>query len=87
MDSWLLIRLSVNGEHYQLLERQRDKPIRFFTDSNLQKEQYFLLLRSNLGIKRENKVTPVTGQRNFQGFNYQSYLASQGIYRMAQIER
>ena len=37
-------------------------------------------------LKGKIKLSPATGQRNFQGFNYQSYLASQGIYRMAQIE-
>ena len=40
----LLIRYRLMVSNYQLLERQRDKPIRFFTDSNLRRSSIFLRL-------------------------------------------
>ena len=66
-----------NGQTYQVFYRLKSD-----------KEQHFFKTTSQtLVLKGKIKLSSATGQRNFQGFDYQSYLASQGIYRIAQIER
>ena len=80
--------LSVNGEQLSAIGKAKGQTYQVFYRLKSEKEQYFFKTTSQtLVLKGKIKLSPVTGQRNFQGFNYQSYLASQGIYRMAQIER
>lgn len=80
--------LSVNGEQLSAIGKAKGQTYQVFYRLKSEKEQYFFKTTSKtLVLKGKIKLSPVTGQRNFQGFNYQSYLASQGIYRMAQIER
>ena len=79
--------LSVNGEQLSAIGKAKGQTYQVFYRLKSEKEQYFFKTTSQtLVLKGKIKLSPVTGQRNFQGFNYQSYLASQGIYRMAQIE-
>ena len=80
--------LSVNGEHLSAIGKAKGQNYQVFYRLKSEKEQHFFKTTSQtLVLKGKITLTPATGQRNFQGFNYQSYLASQGIYRMAQIER
>lgn len=80
--------LSVNGEHLSAIGKAKGQNYQVFYRLKSEKEQHFFKTTSQtLVLKGKIKLSPATGQRNFQGFNYQSYLASQGIYRMAQIER
>ncbi|MDU6701684.1 MAG: DUF4131 domain-containing protein, partial [Streptococcus salivarius] len=80
--------LSVNGEQLSAIGKAKGQTYQVFYRLKSEKEQYFFKTTSQtLVLKGKIKLSPVTGQRNFQGFNYQSYLASQGIYRIAQIER
>ena len=80
--------LSVNGEQLSAIGKAKGQTYQVFYRLKSEKEQYFFKTTSQtLVLKGKIKLSPATGQRNFQGFNYQSYLASQGIYRMAQIER
>ena len=80
--------LSVNGEQLSAIGKAKGQTYQVFYRLKSEKEQYFFKTTSQtLVLKGKIKLSPVTGQCNFQGFNYQSYLASQGIYRMAQIER
>ena len=80
--------LSVNGEQLSAIGKAKGQTYQVFYRLKSEKEQHFFKTASQtLVLKGKITLTPATGQRNFQGFNYQSYLASQGIYRMAQIER
>ena len=80
--------LSVNGEQLSAIGKAKGQTYQVFYRLKSEKEQHFFKTTSQtLVLKGKITLTPATGQRNFQGFNYQSYLASQGIYRMAQIER
>ena len=80
--------LSVNGEQLSAIGKAKGQTYQVFYRLKSEKEQHFFKTTSQtLVLKGKIKLSPVTGQRNFQGFNYQSYLASQGIYRIAQIER
>ena len=79
--------LSVNGEQLSAIGKAKGQIFQVFYRLKSEKEQHFFKTTSQtLVLKGKIKLSPATGQRNFQGFNYQSYLASQGIYRMAQIE-
>ena len=80
--------LSVNGEQLSAIGKGKGQTYQVFYRLKSEKEQHFFKTTSQtLVLKGKITLTPATGQRNFQGFNYQSYLASQGIYRIAQIER
>ena len=80
--------LSVNGEQLSAVGKSNGQTYQVFYRLKSEKEQHFFKTTSQtLVLKGKIKLSPATGQRNFQGFNYQSYLASQGIYRIAQIER
>ena len=80
--------LSVNGEQLSAIGKVKGQNYQVFYRLKSEKEQHFFKTASQtLVLKGKITLTPATGQRNFQGFNYQSYLASQGIYRIAQIER
>lgn len=79
--------LSVNGEQLSAIGKAKGQNYQVFYRLKSKKEQHFFKTASQtLVLKGKITLTPATGQRNFQGFNYQSYLASQGIYRIAQIE-
>ena len=80
--------LSVNGEQLSAIGKAKGQTYQVFYRLKSEKEQHFFKTTSQtLVLKGKIKLSLAIGQRNFQGFNYQSYLASQGIYRMAQIER
>ena len=80
--------LSVNGEQLSAIGKAKGQNYQVFYRLKSEKEQHFFKTTSQtLVLKGKITLTTATGQRNFQGFNYQSYLASQGIYRIAQIER
>ena len=80
--------LSVNGEQLSAIGKAKGQTYQVFYRIKSEKEQHFFKTTSQtLVLKGKITLTPATAQRNFQGFNYQSYLASQGIYRIAQIER
>ena len=80
--------LSVNGEQLSAIGKAKGQTYQVFYRLKSEKEQHFFKTTSQtLVLKGKIKLSLAIGQRNFQGFNYQSYLASQGIYRIAQIER
>ena len=80
--------LSVNGEQLSAVGKSNGQTYQVFYRLKSEKEQHFFKTTSQtLVLKGKINLSQATAQRNFQGFNYQSYLASQGIYRIAQIER
>lgn len=79
--------LSVNGEQLSAIGKAKGQTYQVFYRLKSEKEQHFFKITSQtLVLNGKIKLSPATGQRNFQGFNYRSYLASQGIYRIAQIK-
>ena len=81
--------LSVNGERLSAIGKSNGQTYQVFyrLKSDRELAVFLRLLVKRLILKGKIKLSSATGQRNFQGFDYQSYLASQGIYRIAQIER
>ena len=80
--------LSVNGEQLSAIGKAKGQTYQVFYRLKSEKEQHFFKTTSQtLVLRGKINLSQATAQRNFQGFNYQSYLASQGIYRIAQIER
>ena len=80
--------LSVNGEQLSAIGKAKGQTYQVFYRLKSEKEQHFFKTTSQtLVLKGKINLSQATAQRNFQGFNYQSYLASQSIYRIAQIER
>ena len=80
--------ISVNGEQLSAIGKAKGQTYQIFYRLRSEREQdYFKTVSRTPVLRGKIKLSPATGQRNFQGFNYQSYLASQGIYRIAQIER
>ena len=80
--------ISVNGEQLSAIGKAKGQTYQIFYRLKSEREQdYFKTVSRTPVLRGKIKLSPATGQRNFQGFNYQSYLASQGIYRIAQIER
>ncbi|QQB70429.1 DNA internalization-related competence protein ComEC/Rec2 [Streptococcus salivarius] len=80
--------LLVNGEQLSAIGKAKGQTYQVFYRLKSEKEQHFFKTTSQtLVLKGKINLSQATAQRNFQGFNYQSYLASQGIYRIAQIER
>lgn len=80
--------ISVNGEQLSAIGKAKGQTYQIFYRLKSEREQHYFKTVSRTPVLRGKiKVSPATGQRNFQGFNYQSYLASQGIYRIAKIER
>ena len=80
--------LSVNGEQLSAIGKAKGQTYQVFYRLKSEKEQHFFKTASQtLVLRGKINLSQATAQRNFQGFNYQSYLASQGIYRIAQIER
>lgn len=80
--------ISVNGEQLSAIGKAKGQTYQIFYRLKSEREQHYFKTVSRTSVLRGKiKLSPATGQRNFQGFNYQSYLASQGIYRIAKIER
>ena len=75
--------LSVNGERLSAIGKSNGQTYQVFYRLKSDKEQHFFKTTSQtLVLKGKIKLSSATGQRD-----YQSYLASQGIYRIAQIDR
>ena len=80
--------ISVNGEQLSAIGKAKGQTYQIFYRLKSEREQHYFKTVSRTPVLRGKiKLSPATGQRNFQGFNYQSYLASQGIYRIAKFER
>lgn len=80
--------ISVNGEQLSAIGKAKGQTYQIFYRLKSEREQHYFKTVSRTPVLRGKiKLSPATGQRNFQGFNYQSYLASQGIYHIAKIER
>lgn len=80
--------ISVNGERLSAIGKAKGQTYQIFYRLKSERDQHYFKTVSRTPVLRGKiKLSLATGQRNFQGFNYQSYLSSQGIYRIAKIER
>lgn len=80
--------IQIKGDSLSFRGRADGRLYQVFYQLASQEEQaYFYSLSDTVEIEMEAEVGEAGGQRNFNGFDYQAYLASQGIYRTVTIER
>jgi competence protein ComEC len=73
----LAFRAKAKGQKYQV----------YYTLQSEQEQKYFKNLAQNISIAFEGKIEQATTQRNFNGFDFQTYLKTQGIYRTITIDK
>ncbi|WP_449459200.1 DNA internalization-related competence protein ComEC/Rec2 [Streptococcus suis] len=71
----LSFRGRADGQTYQI----------FYKLANQEEQTYFQKLTGLVQLEVEAAVSRPAGQRNFQGFDYQAYLKTQGIYRTVKL--
>ncbi|HEM5985032.1 TPA: DNA internalization-related competence protein ComEC/Rec2 [Streptococcus suis] len=78
--------IEVNGDSLSFRGRTDGQTCQFFYKLASQEEQaYFQKLTGLVQLEVEAEVSLPAGQRNFKGFDYQSYLKTQGIYRTVKL--
>ncbi|HEM3165606.1 TPA: DNA internalization-related competence protein ComEC/Rec2 [Streptococcus suis 92-1191] len=78
--------IEVNGDSLSFRGRSDGQTYQVFYKLVSQEEQvYFQKLTDLVQLEVEAEVSLPTGQRNFKGFDYQTYLKTQGIYRTVKI--
>lgn len=78
--------IEVNGDSLSFRGRADGQTYQVFYKLASQEEQaYFQKVTDLVQLEVEAEVSLPTGQRNFNGFDYQAYLKKQGIYRTVTI--
>ncbi|NQN49100.1 DNA internalization-related competence protein ComEC/Rec2 [Streptococcus suis] len=78
--------IEVNGDSLSFRGRADGQTYQVFYKLASQEEQaYFQKVTDLVQLEVEAEVSLPTGQRNFNGFDYQAYLKTQGIYRTVTI--
>ncbi|MFM0843667.1 DNA internalization-related competence protein ComEC/Rec2 [Streptococcus suis] len=78
--------IDINGDSLSFRGRADGQTYQVFYKLASQEEQaYFQELTDLVRIEVEAEVSLPAGQRNFKGFDYQSYLKTQGIYRTVKL--
>lgn len=78
--------IEVNGDNLSFRGRADGQTYQVFYKLTSQEEQaYFQKLVDLVQLEVEAEVSLPAGQRNFKGFDYQSYLKTQGIYRTVKL--
>ncbi|WP_105154588.1 DNA internalization-related competence protein ComEC/Rec2 [Streptococcus suis] len=78
--------IEVNGDSLSFRGRADGQTYQVFYKLASQEEQaYFQKLTDLVQLEVEAEVSLPAGQRNFNGFDYQAYLKTQGIYRTVKI--
>ncbi|WP_369351117.1 DNA internalization-related competence protein ComEC/Rec2 [Streptococcus hillyeri] len=79
--------ISVNGDKLSFRGHWDNQTYQAFYKLTSEKEQrFFKTLTQSVVLDIEAELTEPEGQRNFKGFDYSTYLKSQGIYRLVQID-
>lgn len=79
--------MAVNGEQLRFKGKADGKTYQAFYLLPSRKEQvYFQKLNQAVTIQGKITLERAEPQRNFKGFDYQAYLKTQDIYRLAQVE-
>lgn len=78
--------IDINGDSLSFRSRADGQIYQVFYKLASQEEQaYFQRLTDLVQLEVEAEVSLPAGQRNFNGFDYQAYLKTQGIYRTVKI--
>ena len=78
--------IDVNGDSLSFRGRAEGQVFQVFYKLASQEEQtYFQELTDLVQLEVDAEVCQPAGQRNFNGFDYQAYLKTQGIYRTVKI--
>ncbi|HEM3611015.1 TPA: DNA internalization-related competence protein ComEC/Rec2 [Streptococcus suis] len=78
--------IEVNGDSLSFRGRADGQTYQVFYKLASQEEQaYFQKLTDLVQLEVEAEVSLPAGQRNFNGFDYQAYLKTQGIYRTVKL--
>ncbi|HFU3947076.1 TPA: DNA internalization-related competence protein ComEC/Rec2 [Streptococcus suis] len=78
--------IEVNGDSLSFRGRADGQTYQVFYKLASQEEQaYFQKLTGLVQLEVEAEVSLSVGQRNFNGFDYQAYLKTQGIYRTVKL--
>lgn len=78
--------IDINGDSLSFHGRADGQTYQVFYKLASQEEQaYFQKLADLVQLEVEAEVSLPAGQRNFKGFDYQTYLKTQGIYRTVKI--
>ncbi|HFU4518650.1 TPA: DNA internalization-related competence protein ComEC/Rec2 [Streptococcus suis] len=78
--------IEVNGDSLSFRGRADGQTYQVFYKLASQEEQtYFQKLADLVQLEVEAEVSLPAGQRNFNGFDYQAYLKTQGIYRTVKL--
>ncbi|HEL1621486.1 TPA: DNA internalization-related competence protein ComEC/Rec2 [Streptococcus suis] len=78
--------IEVNGDTLSFRGRADGQTYQVFYKLASQEEQaYFQKLADLVQLEVEAEVSLPAGQRNFKGFDYQTYLKTQGIYRTVKL--
>lgn len=80
--------ISVNGDLLSFRGQSAGQTYQAFYKLQSQEEQrFFQNLDKTVQLKIDAKTEVPTPQRNFSGFDYQAYLKTQRIYRLATVEK
>ncbi|MGU7887664.1 DNA internalization-related competence protein ComEC/Rec2 [Streptococcus suis] len=78
--------IEVNGDSLSFRGRADGQTYQVFYKLASQEEQaYFQKLTDLVQLEVEAEISLPAGQRNFNGFDYQAYLKTQGIYRTVKL--
>ncbi|HEM5107307.1 TPA: DNA internalization-related competence protein ComEC/Rec2 [Streptococcus suis] len=78
--------IDINGDSLSFRGRADGQTYQVFYKLASQEEQaYFQKLTELVQLEVEAEVSLPAGQRNFNGFDYQAYLKTQGIYRTVKL--
>ncbi|WP_024411641.1 ComEC/Rec2 family competence protein, partial [Streptococcus suis] len=78
--------IDINGDSLSFRGRADGQTYQVFYKLASQQEQaYFQKLTGLVQLEVEAEVSLPAGQRNFNGFDYQAYLKTQGIYRTVKL--
>ncbi|WP_024413526.1 DNA internalization-related competence protein ComEC/Rec2 [Streptococcus suis] len=78
--------IDINGDSLSFRGRADGQTYQVFYKLASQEEQaYFQKLTDLVQLEVEAEVSLPAGQRNFNGFDYQAYLKTQGIYRTVKL--
>lgn len=78
--------IDINGDNLSFRGRADGQTYQVFYKLASQEEQaYFQKLTGLVQLEVEAEVSQPAGQRNFNGFDYQTYLKTQGIYRTVKL--
>lgn len=79
--------IRINGDSLSFRGKEANRLYQVFYRLQSKEEQaYFKQLGDSVVLSIEGMVTEAEGQRNFNGFDYQEYLETQGIYKQVSIK-